>query len=109
MSPGGLLEEGSKALSTAFDALKSTFLALALVLINFSLVVFLFWYSANILEQRTKTVHLITDVIRETNRSLASCVSDEVMHGLIEAVRQGREFHIKKPEPFQPPNLEDVR
>ena len=109
MSPGGLLEEGSKVLSTAFDALKSTPLALALVLMNFSLVLFLFWYSASILEQRTKTTHLVTDMIRETNRALASCVSDDVMHGLIEAVRQGREFHIKKPEPIPLPNPEEIK
>ena len=59
MSPG-LFEEIGKSVSSLFDALKSTPVVLSLLVMNLGLLTFLFWYSANVLEQRKQTVQIIS-------------------------------------------------
>ena len=64
---------------------------LALVIMNVVLLVYLFWYSSNILDQRAKTTALVTSMVIETNKSLSTCVSNEVINQLVEAVKHSRE------------------
>lgn len=101
MNPG-LFEEVGKATNTLIEAFKATPLMLALVIMNIVLLVYLFWYSANVLDQRAKTTALVTGMIIETNKSLSSCVSNDVIQQLVEAVKHSREMQ-RPPLPAPPP------
>jgi hypothetical protein len=64
------LEEGARTARSFVDALKSQPLALALVVMNFVLLAYLF-YSGH------QTAVLRNDYLRETQQILAKCVSVE--------------------------------
>ena len=87
-----MLDEAGKIAANVVETFKATPVILALVLMDFAMLGFLFWYSANVLDQRRQTVEIIAGLIQDTNKALSHCVSDDVMRSLIDAVRHGREM-----------------
>jgi hypothetical protein len=74
----GVTEEVGKATHTFMDILRGQPLSLALVVMNFLLVAYMFYSGAQILEQRQDMAKAILDWTQKTDTLLASCVSLDV-------------------------------
>jgi len=77
-----MLKEGGKALNTFLESLRSQPLVLALVVMNFALLAYLFWSGREALVERNKYVV-------ETQQILASCIHADKLEAFIKAIRGG--------------------
>lgn len=68
-----MLEEGGRAVNTFFDALKSQPLSLALVVMNFTLLAFLYFFGVASLEERKRETELLYRNRSEVAQLLARC------------------------------------
>ena len=84
MDPTGVVQETSKQVSSFFKIMKDNPLSLALVIMNFLLMGFLFYSGA----ARKDTVNMIVKWQADTDRLMASCVSGEVVKTVLEAMQK---------------------
>jgi hypothetical protein len=73
MNPGAL-EEAVKATGGIIDALKREPLSLALCIMNFGLLGFLYYQSASFTQQRRENVALFVQVQSEVQKLLSQCI-----------------------------------
>lgn len=66
--------EVGKAAGGFIDAMKSQPLALALVVMNFALIGFVYYQNAAFTQQRRENVALFVEVQRDVQKLLAQCV-----------------------------------
>jgi septal ring factor EnvC (AmiA/AmiB activator) len=76
MIPGA--DEVGKTTRSFFDALKDQPLSLALVVMNFALVAYMFYSGGQLTTQRAETTKMIVDWQQKTDTLMANCVSAEV-------------------------------
>lgn len=93
MNPGGIPEEVGKTTRSFFDVLKDQPLSLALVLMNFLLVAYLFYSGSQTLYQRQETSKLIIEWSKETDKILGSCASIDVMKLVVSALERDRDMY----------------
>jgi len=80
--------EAGKTARSFMDALKEQPLSLALVVMNFALVAYLFYSGASITSQRQETTKLIVAWQHETDILMANCVSKEVLESVVGALER---------------------
>jgi uncharacterized BrkB/YihY/UPF0761 family membrane protein len=95
-------EQTGETVRTFFDALKSQPLSLALVVMNFLLLGFLFYNGMTALDQRRQTVELIVGWQKETDRLMAQCVSADIMKLVLDALEAVRK-QTSPPKPLELP------
>jgi len=93
MNPGGITEEVGKATGTFMEIMKMQPLSLALVVMNFALVVFLFYSNSQTLAQRQMAVDQIIKWQQQTDSLMANCVSKEVVEIVVNALERDRELY----------------
>jgi hypothetical protein len=98
-----IVGETSKHVGTFFDALKSQPLSLALVVMNFMLLLWLFYSGHSALTQRQETTRLIVAWQERTDQLMASCVSGEIMQMVLQALERDRASGRKPAEPERAP------
>ena len=86
MIPGA--EEVGKTTRSFFDALKEQPLSLALVVMNFLLVAFLFYSGGQQLAQRQQTTDIIIQWQKQTDQLMANCVSQDVTKMVIDNIQR---------------------
>jgi hypothetical protein len=107
MIPG--VEEAGKTARSFMDALKDQPLSLALVVMNFALVAYLFYSGASLTSQRQETTRMIVAWQERTDQLMANCVSKEVLESVVGALeRQLQEMRRQlnggpKPDPVPVP------
>jgi hypothetical protein len=109
MNPG-VTEEASKQVGTFMEIMRSQPLSLALVVMNFALVTFLFYSNAQTLSQRKEALDQIVQWQRATDTLMANCVSKDVLEIVVNALERDREIYrrLLPPLPQQPPQLPDT-
>lgn len=70
----GPVEEAGKAASTFMDALKAQPLSLALVVMNMTLLAYMFYWSQSINTARQESIKMILDVEKQVHELLSKCV-----------------------------------
>lgn len=70
----GPVEEAGKAANTFMDALKAQPLSLALVVMNLTLLTFIFYWANAINTQRQESVKMILDVEKQVHELLSRCI-----------------------------------
>jgi hypothetical protein len=99
-------EEVSKQVGGFMEIMKMQPLSLALVVMNFALVAFLFYSNSQILEQRKSALDQIVGWQTATDKLMASCVSIEVMKLVVDALERDRSLYRQMlpthPTPEQP-------
>lgn len=80
--------EAGKTARSFMDALKEQPLSLALVVMNFALVAYLFYSGSSITEQRNETTRMIVAWQKETDTLMANCVSKEVLDTIVGALER---------------------
>jgi hypothetical protein len=111
MDPTGIARETGQTARSFFDALKEQPLSLALVVMNFILLFYLFYSGASITSQRNETTKMIVGWQERTDQLMASCVSREVLESVVGALerqlqemrRQLRNNGHVAPEPLPVP------
>jgi hypothetical protein len=99
-----ITQETGRTVRSFLDALKEQPLSLALVVMNFLLLGFLFYNGVAALDQRKQTVDLIVGWQRETDKLMASCVSADIMKLVLDALEQVRKQTTPPaPTPFNTP------
>jgi len=103
-----VIEETGKTTRSFFDALKDQPLSLALVVMNFALVAYLFYSGSSITEQRAETTKMIVTWQRETDRLMADCVSKDVLESVVGALERQlaemrRQLKTHEPTPVPVP------
>jgi len=83
-----VIEETGKTTRSFFDALKDQPLSLALVVMNFALVAYLFYSGSSITEQRNETTRMIVAWQKETDTLMANCVSKDVLDTIVGALER---------------------
>jgi hypothetical protein len=107
MIPG--VEEVGRTTRSFMDALKDQPLSLALVVMNFLLVAYLFYSGSSITSSRAETTRMIVAWQKETDTLMANCVSKEVLESVVGALeRQLQEMRKQlngrpEPVPLPPP------
>lgn len=89
MNPG-VTDEVGQTTRSFFEALKDQPLSLALVVMNFALVAFLFYSNAQTLEQRKQALDQIVAWQKGTDSLMANCVSKDVMELVVNALERDR-------------------
>lgn len=84
----GVSEEAGKTARSIVEVMKESPLSLALVVVNFFLVGFLFYSGSTTLEQRSNMSKMIIDWQRETSVLLGGCVSQEVIKLIIDNIQR---------------------
>jgi hypothetical protein len=108
MNPGPV-EEVSKQVGNFFHVLKEQPLSLALVIMNFLLVAYLFYSGSQMLKQRAETTKMIVSWQEKTDMLMASCVSKEIMQLVLDALHKTNPLPIPPiqipttPQPLVPP------
>jgi hypothetical protein len=102
MNPGLTAEVGQTARSVV-GVMKESPLSLALVVMNFALVGFLFYSNAAVLQQRQSALDQIVQWQKGTDQMMASCVSIEVMKLVVDALERDRTLYRQLLPPTQPP------
>jgi hypothetical protein len=102
MNAAAIHEEVSKQVGSFMDIMRAQPLSLALVIMNFALVVFLFYSNSQTLTQRQSALTQIVDWQQRTDQLMASCVSIEVMRLVVDALERDRELY-RRQLPGQPP------
>jgi hypothetical protein len=80
-------EEMGKTLRSFMAVMREQPLSLALVVMNFILLGYLFYSGSVIIEQRKLTVKAIIEWQQAKDALLASCVSDDVMKKILETLQ----------------------
>ena len=80
--------EAGKTARSFMDALKDQPLSLALVVMNFLLVAYLFYSGSSITQQRNETTRMIVAWQKETDTLMANCVSKEVLESVVGALER---------------------
>jgi hypothetical protein len=93
MNAAAVTEEVSRQVGTFMKTLEATPLSLALVVMNFALVAFLFYSNSQVLEQRQSALTQIVDWQQRTDSLMASCVSIEVMKLVVDALERDRSLY----------------
>lgn len=70
----GPVEEAGKAASSFIDALKAQPLSLALVVMNMSLLAYMFYWASAVTTARQESVRLILEVEKQVHELLSRCV-----------------------------------
>jgi hypothetical protein len=116
-----IVEEAGKTARGFLDALKDQPLSLALVVMNFLLVAYLFYSGTSITSQRQETTKMIVAWQERTDQLMASCVSRDVLETVVGALERqlqemrrqldgGRSMPIPLPPPRPPePRPEEPR
>ena len=92
MNPG-ITEEVSKNVGGFMEIMKMQPLSLALVVMNFALVAFLFYSNSQVLTQRKDALDQIVAWQRATDSLMASCVSIDVMKLVVDALERDRSLY----------------
>jgi hypothetical protein len=95
-------EEVAKQVGGFMEIMKSQPLSLALVVMNFALVAFLFYSNAQVLEQRGGALNRIVEWQQKTDVLMASCVSIEVMKLVVDALERDRNLYRQMLPPLTP-------
>jgi hypothetical protein len=108
MDPTGIVRETGATTRSFFDALKDQPLSLALVVMNFSLVAFLFYSNSQVLTQRKDALDQIVAWQKATDTLMANCVSKDVMDSVMKALQEQlrslrREINGGRDAPHDPP------
>ena len=98
----GITEEVGRQVGSFMGILKDSPLSLALVVMNFALVVFLFYSNSQTLTQRQSALTQIVEWQQRTDNLMASCVSIDVMKLVVDALERDRELY-RRQLPGQPP------
>src|SRR5215831_2372803 len=85
MNPGPV-EEGAKVADNFLDAMKTQPLSLALVVMNFGLLGYLFWSGHELMQLREHTAQMIVSWQTETGKLLANCVPLRDMEELLKTL-----------------------
>lgn len=105
------IEEIGRTTRSFFDALKEQPLSLALALMNFLLLGFLFYNGVSVASARQETVKMILNWQERTDQLMANCVSKDVLDSVVHALQEQlqemrRELDGKRlvpvPSPAQP-------
>jgi hypothetical protein len=103
VSPG-ITEEVGKQVGGFMEILRGQPLSLALVVMNFLLVAYLFYSGSATTTQRQETAKMIVEWQRETDKIMASCASIEVMKLVVDALERDRQMYRQLlPHPLPPP------
>jgi hypothetical protein len=81
-------DEIGKTTRSFFDALKDQPLSLALVAMNLLLITFMFYTGSQQLQQRAATTDQIVKWQQDTDRLMASCVSQEVTRMMLDNMQR---------------------
>jgi hypothetical protein len=93
MNPGSVPEEVGKQVTGFMQVMREQPLSLALVVMNFLIVAYLFYSGAQQLSQRKEMAEMIVTWSKDTDKILASCVSIEVMKLVVESLERDRELY----------------
>lgn len=88
IDPGGVIKETGEATRTFFNALKDQPLSLALVVMNFVLLGFLFYSGATTADARQENVKMVVAWQEKTDTLMANCVSKEVLESVVGALER---------------------
>jgi hypothetical protein len=88
-----IAEQTGKTTRSFFSSMREQPLSLALVIMNFTLLFFLFYSGASQLNQRKETVELIVSWQRDSDKLLANCVSKDIMETVVKALERDRELY----------------
>jgi hypothetical protein len=108
------IEEAGKTARSFFDALKDQPLSIALVIMNFLLIVYLFYSGSTVTSQRQDTTKMIIGWQERTDQLMASCVSKEVLEAVVGALERQllemrRQLNGGRPvTPIPPPRPPDL-
>jgi hypothetical protein len=105
----GITEETSKQVGTFMDIMRSQPLSLALVVMNFLIVAYLFYSGAQQLSQRKEMAEMIVTWSKETDKVLGNCVSIDVMKLVVESLERDRELYRRMLPPLPPQPQSDSR
>jgi hypothetical protein len=83
-----IVEETGRVARSFFDALKDQPLSIALVVMNFVLLGFLFYSGATTASARQETVKLIIAWQERTDTLMANCVSKDVLESVVGALER---------------------
>ena len=106
MNPG-VTEEVSKQVGGFMEIMRMQPLSLALVVMNFALVVFLFYSNNQVLSQRQAAIDQIIKWQQQTDALMANCVSKEVVQIVVDALERDRELYRKMLPSWVPPALSE--
>ena len=84
----GITEEAGKAVSGFVNVMGGQPLALALVIMNFVLLGYLFYTASSSNTQRRETVDLIVGWQKETDKLMVNCVSAEVTRSMMDNMQK---------------------
>ena len=102
MNPG-ITEEVGKQVGGFMEIMRMQPLSLALVVMNFALVAFLFYSNSQVLTQRQQALDQIVSWQRATDNLMASCVSIDVMRLVVDALERDRSLYRQMlPQQQQP-------
>jgi hypothetical protein len=93
--------ETSKQVGTFMRIMEHQPLSLALVVMNFVLLGFLFYSGTKQLSQRQDTTQMIVKWQQDTDKIMASCVSGDIMQMILNALERTQRFG-DKPAPGAP-------
>jgi hypothetical protein len=82
------IEETAKAAGSFIDALKREPLSLALCVMNFVLLGFLFYNGATVAAARQETVKMLVEWQERSDTLMANCVSKEVLEAVVGALER---------------------
>jgi hypothetical protein len=99
MNPG-VTEEVGKQVTGFMQVMREQPLSLALVVMNFLIVAYLFYSGAQQLSQRKEMAEMIVTWSKETDKVLASCVSIEVMKLVVDSLERDRELYRRMLPPL---------
>jgi hypothetical protein len=85
-----LEKETGRTARTFFSVMKEQPLSLALVIMNFTLLFFMFYHQTNLTEQRRQTAQVILENQRQTEILLSKCSTID-MEALIKAILQSKD------------------
>ena len=81
------IAETSKQVGAFFKTMETQPLSLALVVMNFVLLGYLFYSGSSNLSQRAETTQMIVKWQEATDKLMASCVSGDIMRMVLDAVQ----------------------
>ena len=99
MNPG-ITEEVGSTTRYFMKIMMQQPLALALVVMNFVLIAYVFYSGSVIIEQRWRTTNLIVEWQKETDKLLQTCVSSEALEKVFDVFK---ELSGVRREPQPPP------
>jgi len=95
-------EEVGKQVGGFMDIMRTQPLSLALVVMNFLVVAYLFYSGAQQLSQRKEMAEMIVQWSKETDKILGNCVSIDVMKLVVDALERDRSLY-RQLLPHAPP------